>query len=61
MLMIEHIKMMQMPYLDISQCFFLGKCPIGPIQVNCFGMGYSRKKQIKQGRADFFCFSLYPW
>ena len=52
MLMIEHMKMMQMHYLDIwSICFFLGKRLIGPIQVNCFGMGYSRKNN-KQGEGD---------
>ena len=51
MLMIEHMKMMQMPCLDISSiCFFLGKCLVRPIQVNCFGMSYSRKKkQVEKG------------
>lgn len=53
MLMIEHMKMMQMHYLDIrSICFFLGKRLIGPIQVNCFGMGYSRKKIGGEGFED---------
>ena len=31
-IMIEHMKMMQMTYLDITQCFFQGKCLIGLIQ-----------------------------
>ena len=61
--------------LTYGQCFFLGKCLIGPLQVNCFGMGYSgRKKQTGGGRGGLrtyfflkknpwncFGFSLYPW
>ena len=57
--MIEHMKMMQMLLiLTYGQCFFLGKCLIGPLQVSCFGMGYSgRKKQTggwKRGVEDIF-------
>ena len=41
-----------------------------PIQLNCFGMGYSRKKNKQGGFEDIlfwskpwnsFCFSLYCW
>ena len=35
-------KQKQIP--GIYSIFFLGKSLIGPIQVNCFGMGYSRRK-----------------
>ena len=42
---------------------------IGLIQVNCFGMGYSRKNTNRgvwghtflKKPYNFFCFSLYPW
>ena len=32
------------PILTYGQCFFLGKCLIGPTQVSYFGIGYSRRK-----------------
>ena len=38
MMIIEHIKMMQTPHLDICRCFFPDKCVIGVTQVTCFGI-----------------------
>ena len=49
MIMIEHMKMMQISYLDIWQCFCLGKCLIGAVQVNYFGMGYYSRKKTNRG------------
>ena len=43
------MKMMQISYLDIWQCFCLGKCLIGAIQVNYFGMGYYSRKKTNRG------------
>ena len=51
MIMIEHLKWCKCLILTYSQCFFLDKWLIGPIQVNCFRMGYPRRKrQIGGGR-----------
>ena len=64
MIMIEHMKMMQISYLDIWQCLFLGKCLIGAIQVNYFGMVYYSRKANKQGRGgavEDILFWKKPW
>ena len=62
-----HMKMTQIPYLDIRSMLLSRQ---RSIQVNCFAMGYSRKNKQTGGfqdilflkkSLDFFCFSLYPW
>ena len=53
--------MMQMPYLRYGQCFFLGKYLIGPIQVNCFGMGFSGRKISNRGRGNGGLRTYFFW
>ena len=47
---------------NIYSIFFLGKSLIGPIQVNCFGMGYSRRKNQTGGgrRVETYSFFEKP-
>ena len=44
MLMIEYIKMMQIPYLDIRSMLLSGQVPCRTNSSQLLGMGYSRKK-----------------
>ena len=48
--------------MTCGQCFFLGKCLIGPIEVDYFGMGYSRRKNpIGSGRLRTYFFLKETW
>ena len=47
---IEHMKMMQMPYLDMWSTLLYRQVPHRTNLVNCFGMDYSRKKmKLRRG------------
>ena len=76
-IIIEHMKMMQMPYLTYGQCFFLGKCLHRTNSSQLFRNGLFQKKKPNQtgGRErrveailffeknpwNCFGFSLCPW
>ena len=46
MIMIEHIQMMTIPYLDILSILLSGQVPLGAIQVTCFEISRN-KEQVK--------------
>ena len=57
-------------WYTVNASFWARECLIGPIQLNCFALGYSRKKPKQRGgggvtflkkSCEFFCFSLYHW
>ena len=47
-IIIEHMKMMQMPYLTYGQCFFLGKCLHRTNSSQLFRNGLFQKKKPNQ-------------
>ena len=66
--MIEHMKMMQIPYLDKNSMLLSGEMPYKTNSGQLFGMGYSRKtnKQEDWGHnflkkiLEFFLFFSVP-
>ena len=60
MLMIEHIKMMQMPYLDIRSMLLSRQVPYRTNSSQLFWNRLFQKKANKQGRADFVLLFSVP-
>ena len=60
MLIIEHVKMIQMLYLDIRSMLLSGQVPYRTNSSQLFWNGLFQKKK-QGGLRTFFCYSLYSW
>ena len=72
MIMTEHKKMVQMPYLDIRSMLLSGQVPYNTNSSQFFrnrlfqkknkrGWGHTFLKKFWKKSQSFFCISLYPW